>query len=98
MLDEGEVAAAGSPIALKKRIGGDRVQIDFRDPGDAAEALRALSLDSHGPDGTRVTVPAPDGAQSLIRVASALDAAGIAVEDLVLRRPTLDEVFLHLTA
>ncbi|NUP01708.1 MAG: ATP-binding cassette domain-containing protein [Nonomuraea sp.] len=130
VLDDGRVAAAGSPAALKKRIGGDRVQIDFRNPDDATKALRTLAAETPGPGeptvpgptgtrtaaptgtrvtvptgtqvmaptGTRVTLPAPDGAQSLIRVASALDAAGIAVEDLALRRPTLDEVFLHLTA
>ncbi|MGR6916273.1 hypothetical protein ACU635_18700 [[Actinomadura] parvosata] len=40
---------------------------------------------------------APEGAQSLIRVAGALATAGIPVEDLALRRPTLDEVFLRLT-
>ncbi|MEU1385067.1 MULTISPECIES: ATP-binding cassette domain-containing protein [unclassified Nonomuraea] len=101
VLREGRVAAAGSPGALKKQVGGDRVQIVFRDPGDAATALGTLGPTSElvsEPGGTRVTLPAPDGAQSLVRVARALDAAGIAVEDLALRRPTLDEVFLHLTA
>ncbi|MFI7112112.1 ATP-binding cassette domain-containing protein [Nonomuraea sp. NPDC050227] len=109
VLREGRVAAAGSPGALKRQVGGDRVQIVFRHPGDAAAALGALgptlgptSGPTSGlafePGGTRVTLPAPDGAQSLVRVARALDVAGIAVEDLALRRPTLDEVFLHLTA
>ncbi|MFF4197011.1 ATP-binding cassette domain-containing protein [Nonomuraea sp. NPDC001831] len=101
VLREGRVAAAGSPGALKKQVGGDRVQIVFHDPGDAAAALRTLGTASNlacEPGGTRVTLPAPDGAQSLVRVARALDVAGIAVEDLALRRPTLDEVFLHLTA
>ncbi|MFI7463501.1 ATP-binding cassette domain-containing protein [Nonomuraea sp. NPDC049646] len=101
VLREGRVAAAGSPAALKRQVGGDRVRIVFRDPGDAATALGTLGLASEPavePGGTRMTLPAPDGAQSLVRVARALDAAGIAVEDLALRRPTLDEVFLHLTA
>ncbi|WP_204285976.1 ATP-binding cassette domain-containing protein [Microbispora amethystogenes] len=48
-------------------------------------------------DERRLAVPVPDGAASLVRVASALNAAGVAVEDLGLRRPTLDEVFLRLT-
>ncbi|GGS69349.1 ATP-binding cassette domain-containing protein [Nonomuraea spiralis] len=100
VLHEGRVAAAGSPGALKKQVGGDRVQIVFREPGDVAAGLRALgpAVSAAEPGGTRVTLPAPDGAQSLVRAARALDAAGIAVEDLALRRPTLDEVFLHLTA
>ncbi|RSM97609.1 daunorubicin/doxorubicin resistance ABC transporter ATP-binding protein DrrA [Nonomuraea sp. WAC 01424] len=103
VLHEGRVAAAGSPGALKKQVGGDRVQIVFREPGDVAAGLRALgpavsAAEPAEPGGTRVTLPAPDGAQSLVRAARALDAAGLAVEDLALRRPTLDEVFLHLTA
>ncbi|MEU5862535.1 ATP-binding cassette domain-containing protein [Nonomuraea sp. NPDC047529] len=105
VLREGRVAAAGSPGALKKQVGGDRVQIVFREPGDVETGLRTLGLGAglgaglvSEPGGTRVTLPAPDGAQSLVRVARALDAAGIAVEDLALRRPTLDEVFLRLTA
>ncbi|HUR02324.1 MAG TPA: hypothetical protein VM347_07290 [Nonomuraea sp.] len=49
-------------------------------------------------DGRQVTVAVEHGAQSLIRIAGALDTAMIPVEDLSLRPPTLDEVFLHLTA
>ncbi|NUW30940.1 ATP-binding cassette domain-containing protein [Nonomuraea sp. SMC257] len=102
VLREGAVAAAGSPEELKRTIGGDRVQVVFREPGDVDAGLRLLrsivtpEIDST--EGLRVTVPAADGAQSLIRIAGALDAAGIPVEDLALRRPTLDEVFLRLTA
>jgi ABC-2 type transport system ATP-binding protein len=45
----------------------------------------------------RVTVPAPGGAQHLVAVVRDLDAAGITIEDVALRRPTLDDVFLALT-
>ncbi|MFI6786991.1 ATP-binding cassette domain-containing protein [Nonomuraea sp. NPDC050383] len=102
VLREGAVAAAGSPEELKRTIGGDRVQIVFRRPGDVDTGLRLLrstgTPEAESAEGRRVTVPAADGAQSLIRIAGALDAAGIPVEDLTLRRPTLDEVFLRLTA
>ncbi|MDR8410995.1 ATP-binding cassette domain-containing protein [Nonomuraea sp. 3-1Str] len=102
VLREGAVAAAGSPEELKRTIGGDRVQIVFRRPGDVDTGLRLLrstgTPEVESAEGRRVTVPAADGAQSLIRIAGALDAAGIPVEDLTLRRPTLDEVFLRLTA
>jgi ABC-2 type transport system ATP-binding protein len=98
VLNEGAVAAAGSPAALKKQVGGDRVQIVCREAADVAEAVRVLPAQGADVSGREVTVPAPDGAQSLIRIAGALDAAGIPVEDLALRRPTLDEVFLRLTA
>ncbi|MEV4106318.1 ATP-binding cassette domain-containing protein [Nonomuraea sp. NPDC049695] len=102
VLREGVVAAAGSPEELKRTIGGDRVQVVFRDPGDVDAGVRLLQStgapEIESVEGRQVTVPATDGAQSLIRIAGALDAAGIPVEDLALRRPTLDEVFLHLTA
>ncbi|MBB5784965.1 ATP-binding cassette domain-containing protein [Nonomuraea jabiensis] len=102
VLREGVVAAAGSPAALKRQVGGDRVQVVFREPGDVEAGLRLLrgagSPAIESAEGRQVTVPAADGAQSLVRIAGALDAAGIPVEDLALRRPTLDEVFLHLTA
>ncbi|WP_433431200.1 ATP-binding cassette domain-containing protein [Nonomuraea sp. CA-141351] len=102
VLREGVVAAAGSPAELKRTVGGDRVQVVFREPGDVDAGLRLLrhagSPDIESAEGRQVTVPAADGAQSLIRIAGALDAAGIPVEDLALRRPTLDEVFLRLTA
>ena len=49
------------------------------------------------PDTRRVSVPVRDRVASLTEAARALHAAGIAVEDIALRRPTLDEVFLHLT-
>ncbi|MER5997418.1 ATP-binding cassette domain-containing protein [Nonomuraea angiospora] len=102
VLREGVVAAAGSPAELKRQIGGDRVQVVFREPGDVDAGLRLLrgagAPEIESAEGRQVTVPAADGAQSLVRIAGALDAAGIPVEDLALRRPTLDEVFLHLTA
>ncbi|MFG6191231.1 ATP-binding cassette domain-containing protein [Nonomuraea sp. JJY05] len=102
VLREGTVAAAGSPAELKRQVGGDRVQVVFREPGDVDAGLRLLrsagSPEIESAEGRQVTVPAADGAQSLVRIAGALDAAGIPVEDLALRRPTLDEVFLHLTA
>ncbi|MEW9549434.1 ATP-binding cassette domain-containing protein [Nonomuraea sp. NPDC050783] len=129
VLREGVVAAAGSPAALKRQVGGDRVRVVFREPADVPAGLRALGHappppppppaplardgraatppPAHGTheatpplacDGREVVLPAGDGAQALVRVAAALGAAGIPVEDLALRRPTLDEVFLHLTA
>ncbi|MFD1537901.1 ATP-binding cassette domain-containing protein [Nonomuraea guangzhouensis] len=104
VLDQGRVAAAGSPAELKRRIGGDRVQIVFRESADVPKGLDLVrrAVDDHTgdvvvADGRQVTVAVAYGAQSLIHIAGALDAAMIPVEDLSLRRPTLDEVFLHLT-
>ncbi|MEU7852772.1 ATP-binding cassette domain-containing protein [Nonomuraea sp. NPDC049141] len=105
VLDQGRVAAAGSPAELKQRIGGDRVQVVFRESADVPKGLDLVrrAVDDHTAeavvvDGRQVTVAVEHGAQSLIHIAGALDAAMIPIEDLSLRRPTLDEVFLHLTA
>ncbi|MEV0345658.1 ATP-binding cassette domain-containing protein [Nonomuraea sp. NPDC050680] len=102
LLDQGRVAASGSPEELKRRIGGDRVQIVLRTAADLPQALdlvrrAADERQVEVVDERRVTVAVEQGAQSLIRIAGALDTAMIPVEDLSLRRPTLDEVFLHLT-
>ena len=66
---------------------------------DAATAMRAaigaapeLTLDER-----RLTAPVADGTSALVATVRALDAAGVAVEDIALRHPTLDEVFLALT-
>jgi ABC-2 type transport system ATP-binding protein len=101
VLAEGRVAAAGSPSELKKRVGGERVQVVFREPADVPRGLDVVRRTAQAEpyaDERQVTVAAEQGAQSLIRIATALDAAEIPIEDLALRRPTLDEVFLHLTA
>ncbi|WP_433517324.1 ATP-binding cassette domain-containing protein [Nonomuraea sp. CA-143628] len=102
LLDQGRVAAAGSPAELKRQIGGDRVQVVLRTATDVPQALdlvrrAADERQVEVVDERRVTVAVEQGAQSLIRIAGALDTAMIPVEDLSLRRPTLDEVFLHLT-
>ncbi|WP_432926944.1 ATP-binding cassette domain-containing protein [Microbispora sp. CA-135349] len=102
VMDAGRVVAAGSPSALKAKVGGDRVSVTFREAADLApgvEAVRGVLPGEPEIDTTerRLIVPVSDGAASLVRVAAALGAAGIGVEDLGLRRPTLDEVFLALT-
>jgi ABC-2 type transport system ATP-binding protein len=103
VMDHGRVIAEGTPAELKSRLGGDRVEAVVADPSrlaDAADAIArvtdaAASVDA---DTRTVTVEVADGAKALAPVVRALDAAGVDVDDLALRRPTLDEVFLHLTA
>ncbi|GAA4575643.1 ATP-binding cassette domain-containing protein [Planotetraspora kaengkrachanensis] len=102
VVDSGRVAASGSPSALKSKVGDGRVSISFRAAGDLStgiEVVRGVLPGEPEVDRAerRLTVPVEDGAASLIKVAAALDAAGIGVDDLGLRRPTLDEVFLQLT-
>ncbi|GAA4579551.1 daunorubicin resistance protein DrrA family ABC transporter ATP-binding protein [Planotetraspora phitsanulokensis] len=102
VVDSGTVAASGSPYELKGKVGGGRVSIAFREVCDLSagvEVVRGVLPGEPEIDRAerRLTVAVEDGAASLIRVAAALDAARIDVDDLGLRRPTLDEVFLQLT-
>ena len=103
VMDHGSVIAEGTPDELKRRLGGDRVRAVLADAqrADAAAAAltRAAGAEASVDLDTRtVTVEVADGAKALAPIVRALDAEGIGVDDLALRRPTLDEVFLHLTA
>jgi ABC-2 type transport system ATP-binding protein len=103
VLNRGTVAAAGTPARLKASIGGARIDLSVRDRRQlerAATALRSAVGEEPDvvPDEGRVTVPVDDGPDALIRVARALQDHGVEIEDIALRRPTLDEVFLRLTA
>lgn len=101
VLNQGRVAAEGTPDALKASIGQDRLDVVVRDEVDlpaARSALRAVAGDAEVDlDGRRVTATVTDRVAALTHVVRTLDDAGIAVDDVILRRPTLDEVFLHLT-
>ncbi|WP_199432537.1 ATP-binding cassette domain-containing protein [Qaidamihabitans albus] len=102
VLDGGRVIADGTPDELKRRIGADRLDVVVHDTADlpaAAEVVRAVAgADAETePDRRRVSVPVRDRMAALTELVRALDDAGIAAEDVALRRPTLDEVFLHLT-
>jgi ABC-2 type transport system ATP-binding protein len=102
VIDTGTVIASGTPDELKTTVGGERIDIVIPDHADLSAAVAALrraggAEPSVEPDTRRVTIPADSGAAALTAVVRELDAAGIAPEDIALRRPTLDEVFLQLT-
>ena len=102
VMNGGRVVAEGSPGELKRRLGGDRVAAVLADADRLGEAASAISNTvgtsaSVDPDTRTVTVEVADGAKALAPIVRALDAERLAVDDLTLRRPTLDEVFLHLT-
>lgn len=63
----------------------------------AAEALRPLGAMAPRISGETVTVPVSQGQASLLEAIHRLDAAGVTTDEIALRRPTLDEVFLKLT-
>ncbi|WP_328651926.1 ATP-binding cassette domain-containing protein [Micromonospora sp. NBC_00330] len=102
VIDAGRVVAEGSPDELKAMTGGDRIEVVVRDAVELSQAARLVApicgaepeLD---PEVRRLSVPVVDRVAGLVDVVRALDDAGIAVEDIGLRRATLDEAFLHLT-
>jgi ABC-2 type transport system ATP-binding protein len=102
VVDHGTIIARGTADQLKSQVGGERVEVVVRDVGHIADARQLLaqatrgepSLDEHT---RRLTAPTDTGADSLVAVIRALDDAGIAIDDIGLRRPTLDDVFLSLT-
>ena len=102
VVDTGRIIASGTADQLKAQIGGERIEVVVHEAADVARAAELLARDCEGDcvidDRTRrVTVPARGGAQRLIQVLRDLDGAGIAIDDIGLRRPTLDDVFLTLT-
>ncbi len=102
ILKEGRVIREGSPEELKTSFGGDRLEVTLLklEDIDVAEAImRELGGASVVVDGkeNRISMPVTDRTGSLLKAASAFASAGLEPEDIVLRRPTLDEVFIHYT-
>jgi ABC-2 type transport system ATP-binding protein len=99
----GRVVAEGTPDELRSRIGGDRIDLVVRHAADLPCAAALLErVAGTAPDvepaTRRVAAPVPDRMEALTAVVHGLHREGIDAEDLTVRRPTLDEVFLHLTA
>lgn len=95
VIDHGRAIANGTPSELK---GPDHLDVVVRDAGDLPKAAQITGPSSEvDPENRRVTAPVADRITALTDTARALQDAGIAVEDIGLRRPTLDEVFLNLT-
>ncbi|MFZ5869869.1 MAG: ATP-binding cassette domain-containing protein [Actinomycetota bacterium] len=102
VIDHGRVIAHGTADQLKGQVGGERIELVVEDRAQleaARTALRPLCLGDVGvEEHTRtVTAPVTGGAAVLVEALRRLDGAGIAVSDVGLRRPTLDDVFLALT-
>jgi ABC-2 type transport system ATP-binding protein len=100
VIDHGRVIAEGTPDGLKDRVGGERLEVRLADPAAASTAVEALAPMSDEPptaeqDSVKFTVRRRSG--TIVEAVRRLDEAGVGVDDLVLRRPTLDDVFLTLT-
>lgn len=100
IIDHGRVIAHGTPSELKRLAGRDVIEVRAQQPGDLQEVARTLStLGEPRVDQptNRVTVPVDDGPRAIAAAVDALAAHRIDVDDIGLRRPSLDEVFLTLT-
>ncbi|MGW7298935.1 ATP-binding cassette domain-containing protein [Streptomyces sp. NPDC054829] len=101
VVDAGRVVAEGTADELKAALGGDRIDVVLRDAGQLGAAVALLPLDPADvrvdADRRLLSAPVTDRMTALTGVVRALHEAGIEAEDIALRRPTLDEVFLHLT-
>jgi ABC-2 type transport system ATP-binding protein len=100
VIDRGRLIAEGTPDELKDRVGGERLEVHLADSTAVDAALRALAPMSDEPpsvdeDTVRLTVRQRTG--TIVEAVRRLDEVGVGVDDLGLRRPTLDDVFLSLT-
>jgi ABC-2 type transport system ATP-binding protein len=102
IIDSGKVIAQGTADELKAQVGGERVELIVADRSEVPKAVAALNLVAAGEavvdeDTHMVTVQVTGGTRALAEIVRELDTAGVETQDLALRRPTLDEVFLALT-
>jgi ABC-2 type transport system ATP-binding protein len=102
VIDGGRTVAEGTPTQLKNAIGGDRIDVTLRSEADLPAAAGLLARGTGAEPEIdapvrRISAAVRDRVAALTEVVRALDAAGLEIEDIGVRRPTLDEVFLHLT-
>src|SRR6266566_6804073 len=98
VVDRGRVIAKGTADELKAQVGDERIELTLAQGGDLAAAAQALRPYSSGElqvdrERRHLAVPVTNGAQRLAAIVRDLDGAQIALDDLALRRPTLDDVF-----
>jgi ABC-2 type transport system ATP-binding protein len=102
VIDHGLVIAEGTADELKSRVGGERLALTLAAGSDREAAIRALASYAVGepqvdPEEGTLLVPVDNRTGLLASVIRELDAAGVQIDDIALRRPTLDDVFLALT-
>jgi ABC-2 type transport system ATP-binding protein len=100
VVDHGRVIAEGTSDELKSQIGGERVEIVLEDAGDADAAIAALApvcMDRPTADDGVVRAPVHRRHGLIPEIVRALDDADVAIDDIAIHRPTLDDVFMVLT-
>ena len=102
VLDHGSVIIEGTSDDLKQRLGGGRIEVELHDRADVTAVVEAVEpFCAPGckvrHSGRTVTLPVEDGARLVPRVVRTVDAIGVELNDVGVRKPTLDDVFLNLT-
>ena len=102
VIDKGRIIAEGTADELKSRVGGDRIEVIVHEEGSLSDAEAILQRGSDGQAVVdshmrKITVPTGSGSKGLVLVIRDLDEAGIDIDDIAMRRPSLDDVFLELT-
>lgn len=101
MIDHGHVVAEGTTDELKAKLGGDVLELRAEDTSRVEEIICILADIGTAPPianaAGMVAIPVLQRTKSLLEAVRRLDAAGIALADVALRRPSLDEVFLSIT-
>ncbi len=100
VIDHGRVIAEGTSDELKDRVGGERLEVTLGDRGNAEAAIAALAPmaeDRPECEDSLVRIPTRRRRGAIAEAVRRLDQAGVEIEDIAVRRPTLDDVFLALT-
>jgi len=100
VIDKGKVIAAGTPTQLKDQAGAASVVVTLTHSADvrhAEQLLRSCSTEVHVEEASRRLTAKADGLGDMTTIAKVFQDSGVAVDDLGLKRPSLDDVFLHLT-
>lgn len=102
LINHGRNFIEDTPAGLKRRIGDERLEVVLSDPAGLAEVTAAMTRAAEAEPtvdhtGTSLSVPVAAGVTALTAVAAEINTQRIDIADIGLRRPTLDEAFLHLT-
>jgi ABC-2 type transport system ATP-binding protein len=100
VIDQGTVIAEGTADELKDRVGGERLDVTLEDADDrrtAIEALAEMAAERPTCEDRTVHVPLREHRGAIAEAVRRLDERGVGIDDIAIRRPTLDDVFLKLT-
>ncbi|KLK88940.1 daunorubicin ABC transporter ATPase [Methanoculleus sediminis] len=99
IIDHGRLVVSGTPAGLKNALGEDVVYLETEDDGKARDALSGIEeirSVTESPRGLSVTISA-DGSHCLPRIIERVRGAGIGISNVNLKKPTMDDVFVHYT-